>query len=179
MAIESRLPGYSKLPEPDLLFHLGRIHKHPLVGLIEHGPFSLKLNIPGQVRLAVVARQRDMAQVGRVITELGNTARARQATNYYPDYLGFQKVFRTPLVPPTDRTTIALPDSLDSHASAGAKVELARELFQSLALLRGLRTEFDVVLLYLPQAWAACFEGENFDFHDYLKAFCAPSNIPI
>ena len=27
--------------------------------------------------------------------------------------------------------------------------------------------------------WATCFEGENFDFHDYLKAYCAPSNIPI
>ena len=178
-ALESRLAGYSRLPEPDLLFAGGRTHRHPLAGLIAHGPFSLKLNIPGRVRVAVVARQRDMAQVGRVVNELGNTARARQATNYYPDYPGFQQVFRTPLVGPTDRTTIALPDALDAHASAGAKVKLARELFQSLALLRGLRTEFDVVLLYLPPAWAACFEGENFDFHDYLKAFCAPSNIPI
>lgn len=178
-APESRLAGYSKLVEPDLVFHGRRTHKHPLVGLIEHGPFSLKLNIPGRVRVAIVARQRDMRQVSRVVTELGNFAKARQALNYYPDYPGFEKVFRTPLVPPTERTTIALPDSLDMHANASAKFELARELFQSLALLKGLRSEFDVVLLYLPPAWAACFEGENFNFHDYLKAYCAPSNIPI
>ncbi len=44
---------------------------------------------------------------------------------------------------------------------------------------KALRSSFDVALIYLPPSWAACFEGENFDFHDYLKAFCAPSNIPI
>lgn len=178
-ALNSRFAGYSKLPEPDLLFHGGGLHKHPLVGLIEHGPHSLRLGIPGRLRIAVLARQGDMGRVMGLVRELGQSARARQATNYYPDYPGFQQLFRTPLVGPTDRTTVALPDSLDAYAAAGEKAKLARELFQSLAQLRGLRAEFDVVLLYLPHSWAACFEGENFNFHDYLKAFCAPSNIPI
>lgn len=177
--LDSRLAGYSKLPEPELLFHQGGLHRHPLAGLIEHGPFSLKLGIPGRLRIAIVARQSDMQRLNNLVRELGQFAKARQATNYYPDYAGFEQVFRTPLVGPTDRTTIALPVALDQHAAAGEKLALARELFQSLARLKGLRAEFDVVLLYLPHAWAACFEGENFDFHDYLKAFCAPSDIPI
>ena len=42
-----------------------------------------------------------------------------------------------------------------------------------------LRSSFDVALVYLPPIWAECFEGENFDFHDYLKAYCAQSNLPI
>ena len=46
-------------------------------------------------------------------------------------------------------------------------------------MLGQLRSEFDVALVYLPPNWAACFEGENFDLHDFLKAYCAPSNIPI
>ncbi len=37
----------------------------------------------------------------------------------------------------------------------------------------------DTALIFLPENWAACFEGESFDFHDYVKAFCAPSNIPV
>src|SRR5262249_99636 len=41
------------------------------------------------------------------------------------------------------------------------------------------RSNFDVALIFLPPSWAECFQGENFDFHDYLKAFSAPSNIPI
>ena len=48
---------------------------------------------------------------------------------------------------------------------------MAAELFQCVARLRTLRSSFDVALVYLPQSWAACFEGENFNFHDYLKAF--------
>ena len=176
---DSRFAGYSKLPEPDLLFHQGGLHKHPLVGLIEYGPFSLKLGVPGRVRIAVVARQTDMGRVSGLIRELGQNAQARQATNYYPDFPGFQQVYRTPLIGPTDRTTIALSDTLDHYAKAGQKHELARELFQSLARLTLLRAEFDVVLLYLPHAWAACFEGENFNFHDYLKAFCAPSDTSV
>jgi hypothetical protein len=177
--LDSQLQGYTTLPEPDLLFQGGGLHKHPLVGLIDHGPFSLRLGLPGRVRLAVVARQSDMHRLVGLVRELNGHAQARQATNYYPDYPGFQKVFRTPLDPPTDRTTLALPDVLDRHAQAGAKLDLARELFHSLKRLSLVRTDFDVVLLYLPAPWAACFEGENFNFHDYLKAFCAPSNIPI
>ena len=34
-------------------------------------------------------------------------------------------------------------------------------------------------MIYLPESWAACFAVRTFDFHDYLKAFCAPSGIPI
>ena len=36
-----------------------------------------------------------------------------------------------------------------------------------------------MALVYLPEQWAACFEGESFDFHDYLKAYCAPTAPPI
>lgn len=38
---DSAFPGYTKLPEPDLRFNLGGLHKHPLAGLLEHGPYSL------------------------------------------------------------------------------------------------------------------------------------------
>ncbi|WP_197631838.1 argonaute/piwi family protein [Rhizobium phaseoli] len=77
------------------------------------------------------------------------------------------------------RLVLSFPDGLDDHARRGDKVRLAAELFQCVAQLRTLRSSFDVALIYLPPAWAACFEGENFNFHDYLKAYCAPSNIPI
>jgi hypothetical protein len=95
------------------------------------------------------------------------------------EYPGFTAVFKAPVVQPSEALTINFPDELDRHAKAKAKVELARGLFQCIAQLRAVRSNFDVALIYLPQSWADCFEGENFDFHDYLKAYCAPSNIPI
>ena len=84
-----------------------------------------------------------------------------------------------PIAREDDRLVISFPDALDVFARDGNKQRLAAELFQCIARLRGLRSSFDVALIYLPPSWAACFEGENFNFHDYLKAFCAPSDIPI
>jgi hypothetical protein len=74
---------------------------------------------------------------------------------------------------------IEFPNALDAHAERGAKFALARDLFQCISQLKSLRTSFDVALIYLPPMWAACFQGENFDFHDYLKAYSAPSNLRI
>ncbi len=114
-----------------------------------------------------------------LLKELTRTVNPVEATNYYPAYTGFQQVFRIPIAPVEFRLTIELPAQLDVHAASKARVDLARDLFQCIAQLKSLRSSFDVVLIYLPQAWEDCFEGENFDFHDYLKAFCAPWDIPI
>lgn len=97
----------------------------------------------------------------------------------YPPYPGFRALFRVPIARQDDRLVKPFPDALERHARAEDKVALARGLFQTIDQLNALRTEFDVALVYLPPQWAACFEGENFNFHDYLKAYCAPANIPI
>jgi hypothetical protein len=115
----------------------------------------------------------------RVVEELRGAAKPKEALNYYPEYPGFEQTFRIPIADYDDRLLITFPDQLEAHAQAGDKFELARGLFQCIAQLRNIRSSFDMALIYLPESWAACFEGENFDFHDYLKAYCAPANIPI
>lgn len=178
-ASSAELGGYTKLPEPDLVFAGGGLSKHPLTGLIEHGPYGLKFGAPTRLRFALLARAEDLLKLKGLVQELGRTARPREAPGYYPDYPGFEQLMRTPIAPLEDRTTLTLSPQLDAYAKAGEKQKLAQELFQALAQLRTVRTSFDVALVYLPPAWAACFEGEDFNFHDYLKAFCAPSDIPI
>ena len=173
------LPGYTGLPEPDLLFFDRRTEKHPLRGLIKHGPYGLTLGSPTKVRLALLAPSADISRMIGLVDELNATASPREAKNYYPDYPGFQALFRTPIAPQDRRLIRSFPETLDRHAHAEDKFALAQGLFQSIAQLDAVRSEFDVALVYLPPQWAACFEGENFDFHDYLKAHCAPSNIPI
>ena len=175
----SEFPGYTALPEPDLIFHNGRTGKHPLVGLIEHGPYGQRFGAPSQVRLAMLAPRSDIPRLTNLVAELNSSAKPREAKNYYPVYPGFHPLFRIPISPQDVRLVRPFPDALDRHARAEQKVPLAQGLFQSIKQLDTLRTEFDVALVYLPPQWAACFEGENFNFHDYLKAYCAPSNIPI
>jgi hypothetical protein len=178
-ASTGELPGYSALGEPDLLFANKELHKHPLVGLLKHGPYSLQLGTPSRLRPALVAPKADLPRLRNLLNELNRKASAREATNYYPEYPGFLEAFRIPIADPDPRIVVELPVALDTHARAGARMELARDLFDCVAQLKGVRSSFDVALIFLPHSWSACFEGESFDLHDYLKAFCAPSNIPI
>ncbi|TQE99596.1 MAG: nuclease PIN [Spiribacter salinus] len=175
----SELSGYACLPEPELVFHQARTHRHPLMGLIKYGPYGLRFNAPSRLRLALVAPERDMPRLSGLASELQTTAEPREAKNYYPEYPGFQEVFRAPVEDPESRAILTFPPELDNYAANGAKLELARGLFECISKLTTIRTSFDVALIYLPEHWAACFEDEQFDFHDYLKAYCAPSNIPI
>lgn len=175
----TELPAYSVLPEPELLFAQDRRHPHPLIGLIQNGPYGLKFGAPSTLRLALMAPQADMGKLRGLVAELERRSAPKEAKNYYPEYPGFKALFRIPVAPLDPARIIALPASLDAHAARRAKLDLARELFDCIARLRAVRSSFDVALIYLPESWSACFQDENFDFHDYLKAFCAPSNIPI
>jgi hypothetical protein len=173
------LGGYTTLPEPDLLFAGRKTHKHPLMGLLANGPYSLTLGAPSRIRFALLALKPDMPKLTGLIGELDRKASPKEAVNYYPEYPGFKELFRIPIAEQDSRLIIELPDRLELHAQRRERIELARDLFQCIAQIKALRSSFDVALIYLPPSWAECFEGESFDFHDYLKAFCAPSNIPI
>lgn len=176
---DSELSGYNVLPEPDLMFAGGTLDRHPLRGLMASGPYGLKYGTPTSLKLALLAPRKYLQQLNRLVSELGGFAKTREVPGYFPDYPGFEKVFRIPIAPIDESLVLSFPDELDEYAVDRDKRALARGLFQCISQLSSVRTRFDVALIYLPPAWATCFEGENFNFHDHLKAFCAPSNIPV
>ena len=179
MTTSPELAGYSTIPEPDLLFANGGLSAHPLKGLLQYGPYGQHFGTPSKLRLALIARREDLSTLDRLVAELENPAKPREAKNYYPDYPGFQKTFRIPVERQGNACTVALSAALDRHASGGAYLALASNLFDHIAALQSERSNFDVALIYLPQSWDSCFEREGFDLHDYLKAHCAPLGIPI
>ena len=178
-SVSSELCGYSAVREPDLVFAGNRTDKHPLRGLIDNGPYSLKFGMPSSVRFALLAPRRDLPKLTALVAELKRPAAPHEAKNYYPTYPGFNELFRTPITDIDDRLKLAFPDELDGYVQRGEKVLLARNLFQCIAQLKAVRSTFDCALIFLPARWSACFEGDGFDLHNYVKAFCAPSNIPI
>lgn len=175
----STLPGYMSLPEPDLLFDQDRVDKHPLRGLINHGPYSLRYSIRQPIRISFVAPRTEMSKLSGIVAELGRNVRPKYAPNYYPEYPGFEAVFRTPIAAHNTEVDVPLPPEMDALAGRGDKLGLAKMLFDSVFRLRTMRDRFDVALVYLPERWSDCFEGENFNLHHYLKAYCAPTGIPI
>jgi hypothetical protein len=173
------LPSYAVAPEPELVFNAGKTDRHPLRGLVEHGPFSLRFGAPSRVRFAAIAPLADMTRVDGLVRELNGTATPKEAPAYYPEYPGFEALMRTPIAPIEEAMRFALPDELNRLAAGRDKVGLARALLNEVNKLRAQRHRFDVALVYLPRAWSDCFEGESFNLHHFIKAFCAPTGIPI
>jgi hypothetical protein len=174
-----RTRGLFVIGEPNLLFANDKQEKHPLRGLIHFGPYGQDLGVPNNVRLAFLFPQGHEEKLNQIFSELGQTQSPREAPNYYPQYPGFEKLFRISLEAPVERCRFSLPAELDRRARAANCAGLALGLFDAIGKTGSHRAEFDVLLLYLPQAWEACFEAPGFNLHDYLKAYCAQCGIPI
>jgi hypothetical protein len=175
----SEISGYVQIPEPKLIFAGGKDGLHPLQGLRSHGPFSVDLGVPSRLRFALLAPRGGLTRLDAIIAELGRSAQPKEALVYYPEYPGFQRAFGINITPTDARLRREMPSDFDDLARAGDKHALARLLFGAIGQFHGLRAEFDVMLIYLPDAWEACFVEPGFDLHDYLKAYCAPLDIPI
>lgn len=179
MRSASEFPGFTVQGEPSLVFCGGVTHLHPLLGLLNSGPYSLALDFPRQVRLAVAEPSRHAGKLSSLIRELGEAATPKDAATYYPPYPGFEALMRAPLVAPPPSLVTTFPAYADELARRGEKKEVAELVSQSLLGLQAQRGNFDVAMVYLPPEWSACYEGDGFDFRDYVKARCATANIPI
>jgi hypothetical protein len=129
---QSELSGYAALPEPDLLFAGNKLQKHPLLGLINHGPFGLKYGTPSTLRLALVAPRLHQQKLPTLIRELNGSAKPKEAVNYYPEYPGFSKAFRIPIAAVSDNLVLTFPDASFTRACR------ANVMGQGLGRLQGL-----------------------------------------
>jgi len=175
----STLAAHTILPEPVLLFARAETDIHPLRGLSQYGPYSTDLGFPSQVRLAYLSPSDSFSKLESLLQELENPATPIEATNYYPQYGGFQNTFRIPLVRPPEALRYCTPPDCQIIAEKQAGETLVSRIMQAFGGILESRSSFDVLLVYLPRRWKECFEYEGFDLHDRLKARIAPLNVPI
>ena len=175
----SVLSGHGVLNEPVLLFAGDKADTHPLRGLSTHGPYGAKLGFPTQVRLAYFAPLEAMVKLDRIVDELEKVAIPKEALNYYVQYGGFQKVFRIPLIKAAENLKVSAIQNCSAAVTTKDGVSLVDAIMQSIGGLLRLKNSFDVLLMYLPRSWEACFEYEGFDLHDRIKAKLAPLNVTI
>ena len=69
----------------------------------------------------------------------------------------------------------------DLQKSPQPHVAIAEHLVRAIQRLEARRSDFDVLFLYIPRRWESGFVGPNddFDLHDYLKAYTATRGVPI
>ena len=175
----SSLPAHSILQEPRLLFQGNLTDIHPLRGLSQHGPYGAGLGVPGQVRIAYLSPARYMGKLDGIVSELSEPVSPREALNYYVPYPGFERVFRVPLVAPSTVLKCTMLEECETIAASGNGAALSEKILQSMAGLIRRKHAFDVLIIYLPPSWKACFEYEGFNLHDRIKAKVAPLDLPI
>ncbi len=175
----SELSGFAQLPEPALLFAQGKTHLNPLSGLLQHGPFGADLGFPARVRLAYLAPTSSFAALDRIVEELNSTARPVFARDYYPEYPGFQRAYRIPLVRPDSTLRHALSPICETHARDRSGLKLVDEIVASCASLNRERSNFDLVLIHLPDSWRQIFQYDGFNLRDCLKAKFAQLGTPF
>ena len=183
------LPGHFVLHEPGLRFGSSDardVDPHPIRGLLRFGPYSRdKISaVSNPIRIAMIAPAGENYRLVNQIRELEQTHQPRERTAYLHVYPGFEKIFGVRLVRGGAGTSIELPADLSARMSTSPTphVVLGQALTQALFALRNLRDAFDVVVILLKQEWQAGFhgsEGDDFDLHDYLKAYAASEGICV
>lgn len=186
----SRFPVHWHLGEPDLLFHPEQsddTHPHPLLGLLQYGPFSRSLvnRVIDPIRVAVVAPKKDISKAMHLLSELEQQHQPKERRQYLPEFPGFSRVFGVRVVRAASNAQIGLPEQLEQEIAASEQPQLvlAERIAGALSGLQGIRSDFDVIFIYLPSRWQHCFSAvsafEDFDLHDYLKAISAVRGLPV
>jgi len=171
--------AYKIIPEPTLLFAGGKTDVHPLRGLIAHGPYSLSLGFPTQIRTAYLTPLGTSSKLNHLINEMNGSQQPKEAPNYYPTYTGFFGVFRIPLIVAPSTLQFEMSDECTKIVEERNGVALLEQILHFVGKAAASRSSFDILMMYLPQEWEACFEYDGFNLHDRIKAKLAILNIPV
>lgn len=183
------LPGHGWLPEPELSFHPERNedkHFHPLKGLQHFGPYSRSLigSVVDPLRVAAIYPNGWERQHAGILNELESRIEPNERYAYLPEYPGFSHLFGLRVVRAHEDVELELPSDVSERLrrADNASGELAEVITRAIGALSNRRSDFDVLMIYLPAQWSDFFfgsRGGDFNLHDYLKAVTADSQVPM
>lgn len=182
-----RFPDFRVLEEPLLRFDpvdRTQTHIHPLRGLLQFGPYSSAIvgAVPDPIRCAAIGPAGEGAGLVAIIKDLEAELDPSERHQYLPRWPGFRRVFHRDLrVLPRSRN-IQLSHELDIRLQSVNRPHrfLAEALCDAIHQLYMRRSEFDLVIIYLPIRWKTAFNAvdEEFDLHDFVKGTTASLGIP-
>jgi hypothetical protein len=179
----ARLPPYSALDEPSLVFGRGRSSDiHPLRGLLNHGPYSSSSfpRFSSEIRVATIGPRSGIGRVRNLVDGLFAPARANDRNGYVLDYPGFTQVFGVGIrLAEHPATQIVWPDdALMLGANGTPEQRVGQAIQHAMSSLAALPGEFDVVAVHLPDSWDSICRARDFDAHHFVKAEGAFRAIP-
>lgn len=172
-----------QLSEPQLEFvnTAGSISSdyHPMRGLTKYKPYDALLNekfFSSAIDLGVICPDSKSFQFSTFLSNLNKSIKTGANSDYVIDYIGFSNIYNVNLNIPnvgSDRW-IAINET---YANA---YQLVRDICKKIEDLYSNHTG-TVITIFIPKQWEnfRTFkkDGEEFDLHDYVKAFTAQRNV--
>jgi hypothetical protein len=154
---------------------------NPLKGLVENRPWDFQLTSSGlstAVDIAVICPRADSSKLKRFLGQFQERSQPTDAErDYLQDFPGFSSAFGLPLTFPNpgEATWLEPDDALSGDPLSAAKL-LAQRICRALDIVRSLRPGA-ITTIFVPSRWTQykviSTETEQFNLHDYVKAYAA------
>lgn len=157
---------------------------HPMRGLLNNRPYETGVNdfLEKSIALGIVSPLQDASAFYQFLeNQNAKIPKYNNKDNYIIDYEGFFTTYGVSLSFPTQNDSEW--ETINEPQITGLK-ETAQQIRQSICdsiVKISSTTRRKIIVIYIPQRWEAYtsyqINGESFDLHDYLKAFCAEKGI--
>jgi hypothetical protein len=175
--------------EPELLFSTKNNNRitadiHPMRGLIDNNPFETILNtfLGDTINLGVISPKEDVQRLHSFLqkqnSEINNINRNDQ---YVIDFKGFFNTYGISLnIPEPYDINWAVVTNPNETEIVKAAHAIKKSICDSISKIEA-AGNCKIIIIFIPQKWESftsySINGESFDLHDYIKAFCVEKGI--
>ncbi len=177
--------------EPKLLFSNQQgdgfvADAYPVRGIVANQPYDFALTRRGlgrEISVGVLCPKQDAGTVAAYLDRLHRRALADSKRDYLLDYPGFASAFGLPiqLPHPGDGTWAHCPEPDPGLGTREGAIELGHQITSAIESLNAAAAP-NLILIYIPERWRTwdhyADEGECYDPHDFVKAYCVQRGIP-
>jgi len=159
---------------------------HPMRALKNHRPYDFPLNgtiYSNEINLSVICGSKYSTKLFTFLNQLNQKHHSKVNLDYIIDYPGFSSAYNVPINIPLVHDKDKWLDIEIEHSDENPKdtaIKLARLITSKIDQLAN-RLSLHTVVVFIPNEWQAYekydLKGEEFDLHDYIKAFAASKGI--
>ena len=157
---------------------------HSMRGLQNNRPYECGINafLGNSIDLGIISPKQEASLFYSFIQNQNNQiTKHKPDDDYIIDYAGFFKTYGICLNYPTpkDNEWVSIDEPVNEEVK-GVAQQIKQLICDSISKINS-TSHRRVIVIFIPQRWEEYtyyqIDGESFDLHDYLKAFCAEKGI--
>lgn len=157
---------------------------HPMRGLIKYKPYETDLEsfLSNAIDLAVISPKNEENKLyDFLLLQNQFIKKYNEKDDYIIDFVGFYKIYNISLnIPEPNSSNWQTLDEPQEKTIRQISNEIKRNICDKITKLCSFGSQ-KIVVIYIPERWEQFTyynrEGESFDLHNYIKAFCVEKRV--